>query len=147
MANWDFTSATANARRIPMTSRVQAILDMRVSKANRRGWVFPAQTKSGHIEPSTLKKEHLTAIAEVTGILREATGDANPVAPHMDPWTLAYLAGHREGRGNCCTQLTCRGLNGAPGVIRTPDLLVRSQTLYPTELRAREEGINSTILT
>jgi hypothetical protein len=28
-------------------------------------------------------------------------------------------------------------LSGAPGVIRTPDLLVRSQTLYPTELRAR----------
>jgi hypothetical protein len=27
---------------------------------------------------------------------------------------------------------------GAPGEIRTPDLLVRSQTLYPTELRARE---------
>jgi hypothetical protein len=26
---------------------------------------------------------------------------------------------------------------GAPGEIRTPDLLVRSQTLYPTELRAR----------
>jgi len=24
---------------------------------------------------------------------------------------------------------------GAPGAIRTPDLLVRSQTLYPTELR------------
>ncbi len=27
---------------------------------------------------------------------------------------------------------------GAPGEIRTPDLLVRSQPLYPTELRARE---------
>ena len=27
---------------------------------------------------------------------------------------------------------------GAPGEIRTPDLLVRSQTLYPTELRARK---------
>ncbi len=26
---------------------------------------------------------------------------------------------------------------GAPGGTRTPDLLVRSQTLYPTELRAR----------
>ena len=26
--------------------------------------------------------------------------------------------------------------NGAPGEIRTPDLLVRSQTLYPAELRA-----------
>ena len=32
---------------------------------------------------------------------------------------------------------------GAPGEIRTPDLLVRSQTLYPTELRAR---INRQIL-
>jgi hypothetical protein len=27
----------------------------------------------------------------------------------------------------------------APGVTRTPDLLIRSQTLYPTELRARKE--------
>src|SRR5438309_11776208 len=27
----------------------------------------------------------------------------------------------------------------APRVIRTPDLLIRSQTLYPTELWAREE--------
>ena len=27
-------------------------------------------------------------------------------------------------------------LLGAPGGIRTPDLLMRSQTLYPTELRA-----------
>src|SRR5271165_2372240 len=27
--------------------------------------------------------------------------------------------------------------HGAPGEIRTPDLLVRSQTLYPTELRAQ----------
>ncbi len=31
-----------------------------------------------------------------------------------------------------------RGLIGAPGEIRTPDLLVRSQTLYPTELRAHK---------
>ncbi len=30
--------------------------------------------------------------------------------------------------------MTCK--TGAPGEIRTPDLLVRSQTLYPTELRA-----------
>jgi hypothetical protein len=29
-------------------------------------------------------------------------------------------------------------VSGAPGQIRTADLLVRSQTLYPTELRARE---------
>jgi len=29
---------------------------------------------------------------------------------------------------------------GAPGRIRTSDLLVRSQTLYPTELRAHEKA-------
>jgi hypothetical protein len=29
--------------------------------------------------------------------------------------------------------------NGAPGEIRTPDPLVRSQVLYPAELRARRE--------
>ena len=28
-------------------------------------------------------------------------------------------------------------VNGVPGGIRTPDLLVRSQTLYPAELQAQ----------
>ena len=36
--------------------------------------------------------------------------------------------------------------NGAPGEIRTPDLLVRSQTLYPAELRAHFEFRNSIML-
>jgi hypothetical protein len=31
-------------------------------------------------------------------------------------------------------------LNGAPGVIRTPDLLIRSQSLYPAELRAHKKS-------
>ena len=31
---------------------------------------------------------------------------------------------------------TCMSWYGAPGAIRTPDLLVRSQLLYPAELRA-----------
>ena len=30
-------------------------------------------------------------------------------------------------------------LCGAPGAIRTPDPLVRSQILYPTELRVHQE--------
>jgi hypothetical protein len=29
--------------------------------------------------------------------------------------------------------------SGAPGESRTPNLLIRSQTLYPIELRVREE--------
>src|SRR5712672_3053826 len=32
--------------------------------------------------------------------------------------------------------------SGAPGGTRTPDLLVRSQTLYPTELRAHSNALN-----
>ena len=105
---------TENARRrIPMTPQVAAVLDMRFSKANGSGWVFPAQTKSGHIEPSSLKKQHLKAITEATQILRKETKRADVKlepfelytlrhtcltrwAPHMDPWTLAYLAGHRD---------------------------------------------------
>ncbi len=105
---------TDNARRrIPMTPRVEAILDIRFAKADGSPWVFPAQTKSGHIEPSSLKKQHAKAVAEATRILREETkrDDVQLApfelytlrhtcltrwAPHMDPWTLAYLAGHRD---------------------------------------------------
>jgi integrase len=105
---------TENARRrIPMTTRVAAVLDMRLSGTNSSSWVFPAQTKSGHIEPSSLKKQHRKALAEATRILRAQTGNETAQiapfelytlrhtcltrwAPHMDPWTLAYLAGHRD---------------------------------------------------
>ncbi len=34
----------------------------------------------------------------------------------------------------------CKLHYGAPGEIRTPDRLVRSQVLYPAELRVRECG-------
>ena len=105
---------TDNARRrIPMTPRVQAILEMRLSKAAGGEWVFPAATKSGHIEPSSIKKQHAKAIGQATVILRKQTGRESAKfqgfelytlrhtcltrwAPHMDPWTLAYLAGHRD---------------------------------------------------
>ena len=36
--------------------------------------------------------------------------------------------------------------NGAPGEIRTPDLLLRRQSLYPAELRARSEPFQFTSL-
>lgn len=36
------------------------------------------------------------------------------------------------------------GKGGAPGAIRTPDLLIRSQLLYPTELRVHKEGVIET---
>jgi len=100
-------------RRIPMTPSVQAILEMWLTKAAGGPWVFPAPTRSGHIEPSSVKKQHAKAVSVATRLLREDTGDPKRTfagfelytlrhtcltrwAPHMDPWTLAYLAGHRD---------------------------------------------------
>jgi hypothetical protein len=47
--NWDADVQTANA------------LEMRLSKANGSAWVFPAQTKNGHIELRTLNKQPIKA--------------------------------------------------------------------------------------
>jgi integrase len=103
---------TENARRrIPMTPNVQAILEMRLSNPASTVWVFPAPTQSGHIEPSSLKRQHAKAVSEATRMLSEESKDPERAfagfelytlrhtcltrwAPHMDPWTLAYLAGH-----------------------------------------------------
>jgi integrase len=49
---------TKSARRtVPASPRVAAILDMRKMRLEN-GWVFPAPTRSGHIEKSSLKKQH-----------------------------------------------------------------------------------------
>jgi len=65
------------------------------------------------MEPSSLKKQHAKAIEQATTILRKQTKREDIEfkgfelytlrhtcltrwAPHMDPWTLAYLAGHRD---------------------------------------------------
>ena len=36
-------------------------------------------------------------------------------------------------------------MNGGPGAIRTPDPFVRSEVLYPAELRARDLSIAMTV--
>jgi integrase len=91
---------TENARRtIPVTQRAAAFLEMRraVSKTE---WVFPASTKSGHIEKSSLKKQHSKAckLAEVGDFVLYTFRHTclTRWAAHMDPYTLAYLAGHGD---------------------------------------------------
>ncbi|MCC6344273.1 MAG: site-specific integrase [Bryobacterales bacterium] len=92
---------TENARRrIPLSQRAISVLQMRGRETGADGWVFPAPTRSGHMEPSTVKKQHLRAcaLAEV-GQFPLYTFRHTCLtrwAPHMDPWTLAYLAGHRD---------------------------------------------------
>jgi integrase len=91
---------TASARRsIPLPNRSAVLLEMRRSVANSE-WVFSACTKSGHIGQSSLKKRHAKACA-LAGL--------EPLPPytfrhtcltrwssHMDPYSLAYFAGHSD---------------------------------------------------
>lgn len=91
---------TANARRtVPLSPRASAILELR--RANAKGeWVFPAATKSGHIEKSSLRKQHAKAceLADVPAFdLYTARHTAlMRWAPHMDPYVLAKVAGHSD---------------------------------------------------
>ena len=91
---------TENARRtIPLTPRTSAYLAMRSSVAESE-WVFPAGTKSGHIEKFSLKKQHTKActLAEVPYFVLYTFRHTclTRWASYMDPFTLAYLAGHSD---------------------------------------------------
>ena len=103
---------TSAARRvIPMTPRVRGLLEARWKNAGEPedGWIWPAETKSGHVEPSSLRKQHARSFK----ILEEeaAKRDEKPVRPFVlyalrhtfltrlgqsgcDAWTLARIAGH-----------------------------------------------------
>jgi integrase len=93
---------TATARRVlPMTPRVRAILEAQWDSLGRpeEGWVWPAPTISGHMEPSTVKKQHRNAL-RLSGVrpfvlytLRH-TFLTRLGASGCDAWTLARIAGH-----------------------------------------------------
>jgi integrase len=93
---------TKAARRLlPMTPRVRSILEFRWEAAEKpsSGWIWPANTRSGHMEHDTLRVQHKNALA------------ASKVRPFViysfrhtfltrlgesgcDAWTLARIAGH-----------------------------------------------------
>jgi integrase len=103
---------TAAARRVlPMTPRVKRILEDRWNSADKpdEGWMWPASTRSGHVEPSSFRKQHATTFKTIA---KEAgKNDLKPVRPFVfyslrhtfltrlgesgcDAWTLARIAGH-----------------------------------------------------
>ena len=97
---------TAAARRVlPMTPRVRFVLEARWDAAGKpaEGWVWPAPTRSGHLESSSLKKQHIKAL-KLSGVrpfvlysLRHTfltrLGESG-----CDAWTLARIAGHSSIR-------------------------------------------------
>ena len=103
---------TAAARRVlPMTPRVRTILEDRWLNAGKpeEGWVWPAPTSSGHLESSSLKKQHSRTFTTLASEAKK--NNARPVRPFVlyslrhtfltrlgesgcDAWTLARIAGH-----------------------------------------------------
>jgi integrase len=86
-------------RRIPGSQRVLGVLEMRRADATS-GWIFPADTKSRHIEASTLKKQHAAAVKN-SGVAPFVLYTFRHTcitrwAKHMDPFTLHVLAGHTD---------------------------------------------------
>lgn len=93
---------TRAARRVlPMTPRVRFILEERWKQAGKplEGWIWASPTQSGHLEPSSLKKQHRKAL-RISGVrpfvlysLRHTfltrLGESG-----CDAWTLARIAGH-----------------------------------------------------
>lgn len=94
----------AARRDVPISPRVREILQTKWEAAGKpqQGWVWPnGETKSGHIEPSTLKKLHKKACrqAKVSPfVLHEArhTSLTRLGCSGCDAWTLARIAGHQK---------------------------------------------------
>ena len=95
---------TAAARRVlPMTPRVRNLVEVRWEAAGKptEGWVWSAPTLSGHVESSSLKKQHQKALRLskvrrfVLYSLRHTfltrLGESG-----CDAWTLARIAGHNS---------------------------------------------------
>jgi integrase len=93
---------TAAARRVlPMTPRVRSILESRWDAAGKplEGWIWPAPTRSGHVESSSLRKQHQNALRTsrvrpfVLYSLRHSF--LTRLAENgCDVWTLSRIAGH-----------------------------------------------------
>ncbi|HEY1924428.1 MAG TPA: tyrosine-type recombinase/integrase, partial [Candidatus Acidoferrum sp.] len=86
---------------LPMTPRVRAVLENRWKDIGKpgEGWVWSAPTLSGHLEGSSIKKQHANALKNssvrpfVLYSLRHTfltrLGESG-----CDAWTLARIAGH-----------------------------------------------------
>src|SRR5262245_37936109 len=95
---------TKNAKRdLPLTAETHHALLRRFEEQGRpqEGWVFRAPTKSGHIEESSIRKQHLAAIAKAGLEHFELYCFRHTFltilgASGCDPYTLCRIAGHGD---------------------------------------------------
>src|SRR6185437_593364 len=86
-----------------------------------------------------MKLVKLSLLVVMTALLGSLPAFGRPLTPR-DLVMLSHIghpAGHRRTRSSGLPARCQEWKFGAPGEIRTPDLMVRSHALYPTELRAR----------
>jgi len=91
----------AARREIPMTERVRGLLNKKWKDQGcpESGWVFPAPTKAGHIDHSSVRKQHRAAlkISKVRPFVLYSlrhTFLTRLGASGCDAWTLMRIAGH-----------------------------------------------------
>jgi len=130
----NFGKTKAARRVLPMTPRVRQILEMRWNKNGRplEGYVWAAPTKSGHIEPSTIKKQHSKALKLskvrpfVLYSLRHTfltrLGESG-----CDVWTLARVAGHSK------IEMSLRYVHPSENAVLTAMERLDAQTVYNFE--------------
>jgi integrase len=93
---------TKSARRVlPMSPRVRTVLENRwkVAEEPAHGWVWPAETKDGHINHDSLKLQHKKATKLSTVRPFEVYSIRHTFLTRLgesgcDVWTLARIAGH-----------------------------------------------------
>jgi integrase len=105
------TGKTAAARRaLPLSPRVRLTLETRWEAAKRpqEGWIWPAPTKSGHMDHSSVKKQHARTFKNVNSKISDKRQELKPFVLYAlrhtfltrlaesgcDAWTLAKIAGH-----------------------------------------------------
>ena len=107
---------TRAGRSVPATPRSMEILEKRFETASGE-WIFPAETKSGHAEQSSIKKQHATAlklskIAPFVIYSLRHTCLTRWAESGMNPYELMRRAGHAD------LETTMRYVN-MPGPQRT----------------------------
>jgi integrase len=93
---------TKAARRVlPLSRRVRMVLENRWKTAKEpvEGWVWPAETKDGHINHDSLKLQHKKALRVVKVRPFEVYSIRHTFLTRLgesgcDVWTLARVAGH-----------------------------------------------------
>ena len=93
---------TRAARRVlPLSPRVRAVMARRWKFAGEpeAGWVWPAETKDGHINHDSLKLQHKKALKLSKVRVFEVYSIRHTFLTRLgesgcDPWTLARIAGH-----------------------------------------------------